>query len=55
MALWSSEYCSFMLESSPGKPYGSSLADLAKMEVNMKLRRNQVLIKRFYILTNDEW
>ncbi|CAG8597076.1 10153_t:CDS:10 [Diversispora eburnea] len=36
---WKPEYGRYMLEGTPGKPYGSSLSDLIQVEPNMKLRR----------------
>ncbi|RHZ47742.1 hypothetical protein Glove_568g5 [Diversispora epigaea] len=36
---WKPEYGRYMLEGTPGKPYGSSLSDLIQVEQNMKLRR----------------
>lgn len=36
---WRPEYGRFMLEGTPGSPYGSSLRDLLLVEPNMKLRR----------------
>ncbi|GAB5592020.1 glutamate--cysteine ligase [Umbelopsis nana] len=36
---WRPEYGRFMLEGTPGSPYGSSLKDLLLVEPNMKLRR----------------
>ncbi|KAI8365960.1 glutamate-cysteine ligase-domain-containing protein [Radiomyces spectabilis] len=38
-ALWRPEYGRFMLEATPGSPYGSTFRDLGKVESNMKLRR----------------
>ncbi|KAI8577565.1 hypothetical protein K450DRAFT_251444 [Umbelopsis ramanniana AG] len=36
---WRPEYGRFMLEGTPGSPYGSTLKDLLLVEPNMKLRR----------------
>ncbi|SAL96298.1 hypothetical protein [Absidia glauca] len=38
-ALWRPEYGRYMLESTPGLPYGASFIDLVKVEDNMKQRR----------------
>ncbi|KAL1919721.1 uncharacterized protein VTP21DRAFT_1652 [Calcarisporiella thermophila] len=43
-ALWRPEYGRYMLESTPGAPYGSSFKDLLSVERNMRLRREQALI-----------
>ncbi|KAJ1985777.1 glutamate--cysteine ligase [Dimargaris cristalligena] len=37
--LWRPEYGRFMLEATPGNPYGSKITDLLKVEPNMRLRR----------------
>ncbi|KAI9300223.1 glutamate-cysteine ligase-domain-containing protein [Cunninghamella echinulata] len=39
-ALWRPEGGSFMIEGTPGTPYGNTLKDLLKVESNMKNRRN---------------
>ncbi|CAG8725146.1 15965_t:CDS:2, partial [Acaulospora morrowiae] len=38
-ALWRPEYGRYMIEGTPGTPYGGSLKELLKVESNMKLRR----------------
>ncbi|CAO3626794.1 unnamed protein product [Cunninghamella blakesleeana] len=38
-ALWRPEYGRYMLESTPGAPYGATLKDLVTVENNMKRRR----------------
>ncbi|KAI9319784.1 glutamate-cysteine ligase-domain-containing protein [Dichotomocladium elegans] len=38
-ALWRPEFGRFMLESTPGAPYGATLRDLTAVEKNMKRRR----------------
>lgn len=42
-ALWRPEYGRFMLEGTPGKPYGATFRDLTKVEENMKRRRQLAL------------
>ena len=37
-SLWRPEYASYMVEGTPGKPYGGSMAHLNTVEANMKLR-----------------
>mmetsp|Transcript_21607 Transcript_21607/g.29681 ORF Transcript_21607/g.29681 Transcript_21607/m.29681 type:complete len:754 (+) Transcript_21607:73-2334(+) len=39
---WRPEYGSFMLESTPGQPYGSSYSDILLVEPSMKYRREVV-------------
>merc|ERR1712021_202647 len=48
--LWRPEFASYMLEGTPGAPYGSTLKDLLKVEKSMKRRRRQVEAK----LSSDE-
>ena len=43
--LWRPEFASYMLEGTPGAPYGSTLKDLLKVEKSMKRRRRQVEAK----------
>lgn len=43
-ALWRPEYGRYMLESTPGLPYGATFRDLVKVETDMKGRR--VLARR---------
>ncbi|KAI8981590.1 glutamate-cysteine ligase-domain-containing protein [Mycotypha africana] len=38
-ALWRPEYGRYMIEGTPGQPYGSTFRDLIQVEANMKLRR----------------
>lgn len=38
-ALWRPEYGRFMIEGTPGSPYGATLRDLAQVEDNMRRRR----------------
>lgn len=38
-ALWRPEYGRYMLESTPGLPYGATFRDLVQVEANMKSRR----------------
>ncbi|KAI7899812.1 glutamate-cysteine ligase-domain-containing protein [Cokeromyces recurvatus] len=38
-ALWRPEYGRYMIEGTPGQPYGSTFRDLITVEKNMKLRR----------------
>ena len=40
--LWRPEFASYMLEGTPGQPYGSTLKDLLKVEKSMVRRRHQV-------------
>jgi len=40
--LWRPEFASYMLEGTPGQPYGSTLKDLLKVEKSMIRRRRQV-------------
>jgi glutamate--cysteine ligase catalytic subunit len=35
---WKPEYARYMLEATPGRPFGSSLKDLLCVEANMRLR-----------------
>ncbi|CAJ0909380.1 5957_t:CDS:10 [Entrophospora sp. SA101] len=37
--LWRPEYGAYMIEGTPGNPYGGTIKDLLKVEPNMKLRR----------------
>ncbi|XP_078487580.1 glutamate--cysteine ligase catalytic subunit [Ciona intestinalis] len=39
---WNPEFSSFCLENSPGKPYHGGLEHLAKVEANMRYRREQI-------------
>jgi len=41
-ASWKPEYAKYMIEGTPGLPYGSTLSDLLKVEDNMKLRRELI-------------
>jgi len=41
-ASWKPEYAKYMIEGTPGLPYGSKLSDLLKVENNMKLRRQLI-------------
>ncbi|OUM64939.1 hypothetical protein PIROE2DRAFT_53864 [Piromyces sp. E2] len=41
-ASWKPEYAKYMIEGTPGLPYGSKLVDLLKVEDNMKLRRQLI-------------
>jgi len=41
-ASWKPEYAKYMIEGTPGLPYGSRLEDLLKVENNMKLRRQLI-------------
>ncbi|KAG5885191.1 Glutamate--cysteine ligase [Gonioctena quinquepunctata] len=49
-ALWGPEYAAYMIEGTPGKPYGGLLAHFNVVEANMRKRREQV--SRF--LDSDE-
>ena len=40
--LWRPEFASYMLEGTPGQPYGSTLRDCLKVEKSMIRRRQQV-------------
>lgn len=40
-SLWRPEYAAYMIEGTPGTPYGSSLAALNKVESNMRRRRSE--------------
>lgn len=42
-ALWRPEYGSFMLESSPGRPYVGLLKSINLVEANMRRRRQEIL------------
>ncbi|KAG0169334.1 hypothetical protein DFQ28_006514 [Apophysomyces sp. BC1034] len=42
-ALWRPEYGRFMLEGTPGAPYGSTFRELVTVEQNMKMRRQLAL------------
>ena len=39
---WQTESGEFMAESTPGRPFGSSVDDLVKVEADMKVRREQI-------------
>jgi len=41
-ASWKPEYAKYMIEGTPGLPYGSKLVDLLKVEKNMNLRRQLI-------------
>lgn len=43
IALWRPEYASYMVEGTPGKPYGHSMAHFNMVEANMKHRREMVI------------
>ncbi|KAG4103081.1 GCS-domain-containing protein [Neocallimastix lanati (nom. inval.)] len=49
-ASWKPEYAKYMIEGTPGLPYGSKLEDLLKVEQNMNLRRQLIREK---LGTND--
>ncbi|XP_043535519.1 glutamate--cysteine ligase catalytic subunit isoform X3 [Chiloscyllium plagiosum] len=40
--LWRPEYGSYMIEGTPGQPYGGTMADFNTVEANMKFRRQEV-------------
>ncbi|XP_038051745.1 glutamate--cysteine ligase catalytic subunit-like [Patiria miniata] len=40
--LWRPEYAAYMVEGTPGKPYGGLMAHLNTVEANMKFRRQEV-------------
>lgn len=42
-SLWRPEYGAYMIEGTPGKPYGGLLAHYNVVEANMRLRREEVL------------
>lgn len=42
-SLWRPEYASYMIEGTPGKPYGGLLAHFNIVEANMKQRRDEVI------------
>lgn len=48
---WRPEYAAYMVEGTPGKPYGGQMAHFNIVESNMRLRRNE--IKK--ILDEDEY
>jgi len=41
-SLWRPEYATYMIEGTPGKPYGDCVTEFRKIEQNMKLRRETV-------------
>lgn len=41
-ALWRPEYAAYMIEGTPGKPYGGLTAHFNVVEANMKYRREEV-------------
>lgn len=41
-SLWRPEYGAYMVEGTPGKPYGGLLAHFNIVEANMKMRREEV-------------
>uniref|UniRef100_T1IQF3 Innexin n=1 Tax=Strigamia maritima TaxID=126957 RepID=T1IQF3_STRMM len=49
-SLWRPEYASYMIEGTPGKPYGGLMAHFNIVEANMKARRLEVL----ELLSSDE-
>lgn len=40
--MWRPEFASYMIEGTPGKPYGGLLAHFNIVEANMKNRRQEV-------------
>eukprot|EP01087_Luapelamoeba_hula_P007550 TRINITY_DN1846_c0_g2_i1.p1 TRINITY_DN1846_c0_g2~~TRINITY_DN1846_c0_g2_i1.p1 ORF type:complete len:711 (-),score=139.88 TRINITY_DN1846_c0_g2_i1:65-2197(-) len=40
--LWRPEYARFMIEGTPGQPYGDCVTEFRKVELNMRLRRERV-------------
>lgn len=42
-SLWRPEFASYMIEGTPGQPYGGLLAHFNIVETNMKQRRDEVL------------
>lgn len=49
-SIWHPEYGSFMLESTPGKPYGYAISELSLIESNMRYRRLEIM----QLLEHDE-
>lgn len=41
-ALWRPEYGAYMIEGTPGKPYGGLISHFNIVEANMKFRREEV-------------
>ncbi len=41
-SLWRPEYAAYMIEGTPGKPYGGLTAHFNVVEANMKYRREEV-------------
>lgn len=49
-SLWRPEYGAYMIEGTPGKPYGGLLAHFNIVEANMKYRREEAM----QLLMKDE-
>ena len=41
-SLWRPEYAAYMIEGTPGKPYGGLTAHFNVVEANMRFRREEV-------------
>ena len=50
-SLWRPEFASYMIEGTPGKPYGGLLAHFNIVEANMKYRRDEVNFLLFILHT----
>ena len=52
ISLWRPEYADYMIEGTPGQPYGGLLAHFNIVEANMKYRREEVYaVMLFYKIT----
>lgn len=40
--MWRPEYANYMIEGTPGKPYGGLMAHFNIVEANMKARRDEI-------------
>ena len=50
-SLWRPEFASYMIEGTPGKPYGGLLAHFNIVEANMKYLRDEVNFLLFILQT----
>ncbi|KAL6079062.1 glutamate--cysteine ligase [Balamuthia mandrillaris] len=48
--LWRPEYANYMIEGTPGKPYGNCVTEYLKIEENMRLRRKRI---QSYLNSNE--
>ena len=53
VALWRPEYASYMVEGTPGRPYGHRMAHFNLVEANMKIRLTEFHYNSVYTLTHS--